>query len=245
MKRGLDRLPSQGPDPAANFKHGWRLAAAAVLERYPVVVPEPDDFEYEYQKGRFMDEQSKQRPAPVEWFLSEKDKLEGRTEPTLDDPRAEMYVPAPRITEADKTNDVHSLERALDQRLYLVVKRSAKSKHWQFPQILATDPDVTMREYTTQALHSVLPPTSRPRVHHIAYTPSCHMEHVFTPAYQEKHDVYGVKIFFYRIMLIKGEVKEVTQAVDYNWATIDELPQLLSPDYHKAVKPILVPVGPI
>eukprot|EP00171_Calliarthron_tuberculosum_P017180 IDg17180t1 len=48
MKRGLDRLPSQGPDPAASFKHGWRLAAAPVLERYPLILPEMDEFEEEY-----------------------------------------------------------------------------------------------------------------------------------------------------------------------------------------------------
>ena len=78
MKRGVDRLPSEGKDPASEFKHGWRLATAAVLERYPVIIPEPDPFEAEYLKGRFLDEQKRSRPIAPEWFLTEKDKLEGR-----------------------------------------------------------------------------------------------------------------------------------------------------------------------
>ena len=77
MKRGIDRLPSEGPDPASKFKNGWQLAAAAVLERFPVVIPEPDPFEAEYLKGRFLDQQKRGRQAPPQWFLSEKDILMG------------------------------------------------------------------------------------------------------------------------------------------------------------------------
>lgn len=77
MKRGLERLPSQGPDPAAAFSNGWRIATAAVLERYPIVVPMPGEFEAEYQTGKFLDEQSKSRPMDPRMFLTEKDVLEG------------------------------------------------------------------------------------------------------------------------------------------------------------------------
>lgn len=77
VKKGVDRLPSQGLDPAARFKHGWRIAAAAVLERYPLVVPDLDPFDEEYRLGKFVDEQKRSRPMPVEWFLTEKDKVEG------------------------------------------------------------------------------------------------------------------------------------------------------------------------
>lgn len=77
MKRGLERLPSQGRDPADAFANGWRIAAAAVLERYPIVVPLPGDVEAEYQTGRFLDEQRKARPMDERLFLTEKDVLEG------------------------------------------------------------------------------------------------------------------------------------------------------------------------
>jgi len=48
----------------------------------------------------------------------------------------EKFVPAPRVTQADKDNDIRSLNRKLDQMLYLIVKkRLPKHSHtWQMPQ---------------------------------------------------------------------------------------------------------------
>jgi len=46
------------------------------------------------------------------------------------------FVPALRVTQADKDNDIRSLNRKLDQVLYLIVKKE-KPKHahiWQMPQ---------------------------------------------------------------------------------------------------------------
>lgn len=80
VKRGIDRLPSQGPDPAisAQTPHGWRLASAAVLERYPVVVPRVHPFEEHYLKGRFLWESSVARPAPEELFISDRESVDGK-----------------------------------------------------------------------------------------------------------------------------------------------------------------------
>jgi len=46
----------------------------------------------------------------------------------------ELHVerPAPRITEADKKNDTTSLNRKMDQTLYLLVK--SKEGRWRFPE---------------------------------------------------------------------------------------------------------------
>ncbi|PXF43426.1 39S ribosomal protein L46, mitochondrial [Gracilariopsis chorda] len=244
LKRGVDRLPKDGPDPAAQFKHGWRLATAAVLERYPVITPDLHPFEDKYLLGRILEMQKRARPIPPSFFLSEKDRLGGITEPTFDDPIADRYVPAPRVTDADRTNDHKSLHRALQERLYFVVRRTEKSKNMQFPQVLATKPDVTLRQYAQHALKSVTVPASRPRFHVLSYSPSCHLEHVYPSAYQQQHDVYGVKIFFYRTMLISGDVTELRNCEDYMWARACELPQLLGHEYYTAIKPILLGNGP-
>lgn len=45
---------------------------------------------------------------------------------------AEADVIMPRITEADRTGDVHSLDRAGERNLYLLVQ--GKDKIWRFPQ---------------------------------------------------------------------------------------------------------------
>lgn len=39
-----------------------------------------------------------------------------------------------RITDADRKNDVRSLERALQRTLYLIVKKPREEHAWQFPQ---------------------------------------------------------------------------------------------------------------
>lgn len=79
MKRGVERLPSQGPDPAISdaTPNGWRIAVAPVLERYPVVVPEPHPFEAKYLEGRFKWQQSIARPMPEEAFKDEASEMGG------------------------------------------------------------------------------------------------------------------------------------------------------------------------
>lgn len=243
IKTKVDRLPSQGPDPASAYKHGWRLASAAMLERYPIILPELHPFEEEYKIGKFIYEQARSKPMPKEAFLTERDRIEGRTEPSFDDPIADQYVPGPRITEADKTNDIRSLDRALAERLYFVVK-SEKSDRYRFPQVMVDDNEVSMVDFAKRALRAVTIPESRPKIHFIAPRPACHLEHIFPVAYQQKYDVYGVKIFFYRAILLKGSIDDVRNAKDYAWAKDSELREMLGEEYFNAIQPALLGVGP-
>lgn len=243
IKKAVDRLPSQGPDPASSYKHGWRLASAAMVERYPIILPEMHPFEEEYNTGRFLYEQSRSKPMPKEAFLTERDRIEGRTEPSFNDPVAAQYVPGPRITEADKANDIRSLDRALAERLYFVVK-SEKSDQYRFPQVMADKEEVSMIDFAERAVRAVTIPDSRPKIHFIAPRPACHLEHVFPVSYQQKYDVYGVKIFFYRAILLKGSIDSVRNAKDYAWARESELREMFGEEYFRAVQPALLGVGP-
>lgn len=49
----------------------------------------------------------------------------------------------PRITQADMDDDRRSLNRKLDERLFLIVKKDRKKYAWQFPQLVHVDPDPT------------------------------------------------------------------------------------------------------
>ena len=44
------------------------------------------------------------------------------------------FTPASRLTEADKNNDLKSVQRKLDQVLYLLVKKDRSEHAWQMPQ---------------------------------------------------------------------------------------------------------------
>ncbi len=56
----------------------------------------------------------------------------------------EAYQPAPRQTEADHTGNKHTTNRALDDRLYLVLKHKSTGE-WAFPHT-PLDPELDLRE---------------------------------------------------------------------------------------------------
>lgn len=158
---------------------------------------------------------------------------------TQDEIRAESFTPAPLTTPADEAGDTKSLSRALAKRLYLVVRRTPGGG-WAFPQRLTGDGE-TMRQSAEKALRAVLGPA--PSVHFYGNAPCSHLAHVYPPAYQDKHDVYGVKVFFYRSQLIYSTPPTgrmaIRQAADHAWLTDAELPAYVSAEYHAAVTPFL------
>ncbi|XP_044493634.1 39S ribosomal protein L46, mitochondrial-like isoform X2 [Mangifera indica] len=87
------------------------IVASVLFERLPVVIPKIDPVVYAFQEFSFRWRQQYRRRYPDEFL--DKSNSRGKGDYQID------YVPAPRITEADKTNDRKSLQRALDRRLYL------------------------------------------------------------------------------------------------------------------------------
>ncbi|KAJ8620092.1 hypothetical protein MRB53_028621 [Persea americana] len=90
-----------------------KIVAAVLFERLPVVIPKIDPIVYAFQEFSFQWTQQYRRKYPDE-VLGRSD-ARGKGDYQID------YVPAPRVTEADKTNDRRSLQRALDRRLYLLL----------------------------------------------------------------------------------------------------------------------------
>ncbi|KAI8539073.1 hypothetical protein RHMOL_Rhmol09G0152700 [Rhododendron molle] len=107
-----------------------KIVASVLFERLPVVVPKIDPVVYAFQE------------------------FSGKGDYQID------YVPAPRVTEADKTNDKRSLQRALDRRLYLllhgktVLAPDGRSV-WHFPEKVYKSEE-TLRKCAESALKSVI-----------------------------------------------------------------------------------------
>ncbi|MQL98521.1 hypothetical protein Taro_031219 [Colocasia esculenta] len=74
-----------------------KIVAAVLFERLPVVVPKIDPVVYAFEEFSFRWKQQYRRKYPDE-VLSKSD-AKGKGDYKID------YEPAPRITEADKTND--------------------------------------------------------------------------------------------------------------------------------------------
>ncbi|KAG9134094.1 hypothetical protein Leryth_004774 [Lithospermum erythrorhizon] len=144
-KRGFNSYSS-------NANNSDKIVASVLFERLPVVIPKIDPAVYAFQEFSSRWRQQFQREYP-ETFLK-KSEARGTGDYQID------YAPAPRITEADKTNDKRSLHRALDRRLYLLLHgptfgSSSGKPVWHFPEKLY-EAEETLRKCAESALKSVI-----------------------------------------------------------------------------------------
>lgn len=102
--------------------------SAALIERRPVILPDPHPAEERFWELQDQIHQIKATPFPDEILstaVREQERLEeDRSKGT------QAFVPAPRRTAADAAKDTRSLDRALDQTLYLMLREGSE---WQFP----------------------------------------------------------------------------------------------------------------
>ena len=271
----------------------FRMVAATVLERLPIIMPEPKPEEAAFETLSVRLANARARELPPEFFNVGKG-AEERGTSAASPPRGgsggaatgqpsdgtasvpppgvqtgkKPFEPAPRITEADLADDRRSLRRKLDQRLYLIVQRQLGGGRsiWQFPQrnVEATAGDgtaaasspstegdasapglVPFRHFAERALDSVLEIETEDtgddddpfEAHFLGNAPLAHFKHVYSEAFQKQHRVQGIKIFFYRAVLIFGSIRGVRKpaADDYAWVTANELEQYLAPDYYRCI----------
>ncbi|EEF50594.1 DECOY, putative [Ricinus communis] len=190
-----------------------KIVASVLFERLPVVVPKIDPVVYAFQEFSFRWQQQYRRRYPDEFL--DKANARGQGDYQID------YVPAPRITEADKTNDTKSLQRALDRRLYLVLYGNAygspsKKPVWHFPQKLYEAED-TLRKCAESALQSVLGDLS-----HTYFVGNAPMGHMVIQPTDTAPDA-GYKQFFFKSQVIATNKFRIGKCEDFSWVTKDEL----------------------
>ncbi|KAI1355810.1 39S mitochondrial ribosomal protein L46-domain-containing protein [Xylaria sp. FL0043] len=142
--------------------------------------------------------------------------------------------PMDRITEADKTNDIRRLDRALDRTLYLIVQRT--DGQWQFPtEDVPTDEH--LHETAARALEMAAGVNMNTWM--VGRVPVAHI--VKQPEFNEDTSLKqrGEKTFFHkgRIMAGQADLKDNKMGLkDFNWLTKDELKAKLDRDYFHAVR---------
>jgi len=204
-----------------------------VLERLPVILKDPEPIEELFQKYRI----GERNRTSVELNTALFKPAAGYEDfERAQQRRAETFVPAPRVTEADRSNDTRSLERALQKHLYFVIKRAPSAKLFQFPQRL-TEEGGSMRESAIKALRAVI--GAEHNIYYIGNAPIAHLKHEYSPEFQQKHGVCGVKVFFYRAQLIEGDVDYIRQGSDFRWLTAEELKTHFSEEYYEAIRRIV------
>ncbi|XP_008233590.1 PREDICTED: 39S ribosomal protein L46, mitochondrial [Prunus mume] len=194
-----------------------KIVASVLFERLPVIIPKIDPVVYAYQEFAFRWRQQYRRIYPDE--LLDKSNARGKGDYHID------YVPAPRITEADKMNDRKSLQRALDRRLYLLLygntDRSAGKSVWHFPEKFYQSEE-TLRKCAESALKSILGDLS-----HTYFVGNAPMGHMATQSTEDVPDSPYVKQFFFKSQVIATNKFNIKKCEDFVWVTKDELLEYL------------------
>ncbi|KAI0104199.1 39S mitochondrial ribosomal protein L46-domain-containing protein [Nemania sp. FL0031] len=142
--------------------------------------------------------------------------------------------PMDRVTEADKTNDIRRLDRALDRTLYLIVQRT--DGKWQFPaEDVPTDEH--LHETAVRALEMAAGVNMNTWM--VGRVPVAHF--VKQPEFNEDTSLRqrGEKTFFHkgRIMAGQADLKDNKMGLkDFNWLTKEELKTKLDRDYLYAIR---------
>lgn len=191
-----------------------KIVASVLFERLPVVIPKIDPVVYAFQEFSFRWQQQYRRRYPDE--LLDKSNSRGKGDYQME------YVPAPRITEADKTNDKKSLQRALDRRLYLLLYGKAygspsQKPVWHFPE-KAYESEKTLRKCAESALESVIGDLS-----HTYFVGNAPMGHMVIQQKEQESELPSFKRFFFKSQVIATNKFEIGKSEDFVWVTKDEL----------------------
>ncbi|KAF9923545.1 54S ribosomal protein L17 mitochondrial [Linnemannia zychae] len=145
-----------------------------------------------------------------------------------------------RITEADRKNDVRSLERALARTLYLIVKKPRDQHAWQFPQggvrVCENLQEAAGRELSEEC-------GSNMDLWFVGRVPIGHYQYKFPKDFAEKSanpTAKGAKVFFMKAHIFAGQVQvDNKEIVDFAWVTKQEMKDYVTPEYYEAVKDML------
>ncbi|KAI1317104.1 54S ribosomal protein L17 mitochondrial [Mortierella claussenii] len=141
-----------------------------------------------------------------------------------------------RTTEADRKNDIKSLERALQRTLYLIVKKPRDQHAWQFPQ-----GGVHVNENLQEAAGRELQEECGGNMDlwFVGRVPIGHYNYSL-PKDSKGSKIDGTKVFFMKAHIFAGQVQvDNKEIVDFAWVTKQEMKDYVSAEYYDAVKDML------
>jgi len=204
----------------------WRLVSASILHRYPVVTADAEPWEQD-----MWDVEEKILLKKREWFMEQVGGTDAQFIPdSYPEPEEILqsmpFQPAPRVTQADLSNDRRSLERHLPRSLFLVVKRNRADKSWQFPQG-KLNPEESMRMAAERVLDRAVGSVRR---YFISQAPIGHYCYEYPEEMQQQRKQFGAKVFFHRAQLIAGDIRLETRLyTDFAWVAREEVGEYVDP----------------
>lgn len=134
----------------------WKIKVAAMIERLPVVTPDKPDWELDYLNLSAELSKYDSIKYPDELGMANPMDQEILTEEELYALLPEGLVPSPRVTDADTSGNIQTLNRKLKTRVYLSIKPTDE-EGWTFPtRTLDIDNQETFLEGAKNATKSVV-----------------------------------------------------------------------------------------
>ncbi|XP_067141057.1 large ribosomal subunit protein mL46 [Centruroides vittatus] len=242
--------------------HQWHIMSAICLERKPVVSQEmtPTEASFsnliqkiEHENSLLSDHELRhiEDAKYAEKIKKSEDDIDldaatKQTAQEFEDVSSEelqKFKAAPIITEADKKNCQHSLNRKLRNSLLLIIKQKLGNDYrWLLPQSVRRE-DENLRETAERIVKEMC--QDKLQITMMGNAPAGHYKYKY-PKAERNHGILGAKVFFFKAQVRKGEItkEELLQqnpnVKDYCWATRSELKEKLHPDYLKAVQSFLI-----
>ncbi|XP_060064896.1 large ribosomal subunit protein mL46-like [Ylistrum balloti] len=240
----------------------WILASAVCLERYPIIVPPLTEKEERFNINlkkielersilcdhelKHLDDLLKKKQTEESDTSHHVEKVGGTADMTEEgkltavdmedawEREALNFSEGSRETVADQENDLQSLNRKLDKKLYLVVKqRLGEVEHWILPQGDHVENE-SMRETAERALGKLCGDSVQSKF--MGNAPCGFYRNIFSKTIKEKLCANGQKVFFFRAEYSQGDITVSDHVSDYKWLTIEEMAEYLQPDYYKKCK---------
>ncbi|KZO99503.1 hypothetical protein CALVIDRAFT_495022 [Calocera viscosa TUFC12733] len=239
----------------------YRLLTSVILTRSPLLTPEPTPYESAFYAYQRRIARALSNPFPGEFYFKrgsvgerrfaiedrereiatfgDKARVNKKEVGELEDSikeDEERDRPLDRISEADRTGDVRSLDRKGDRSLYLLLK-TAEKHAWRFPQ-----GEVLKGEGLHKAAERELMQECGSNMHTwiVGRQPIGVFQREAPPKAENSQ---GDKIFFFKGHIMAGQAVGSTKDVqDFAWLTMEEIQERLeTPDrsYWEAVQSIL------
>jgi len=182
----------------------WKIRVAAIVERLPVVLPDKEDWERDFEELQaYLGQFGKEYPKELFPDHSIAGDDHSASVPLTDEELLallpEGFVPAPRETEADHSGDIHTLDRRLKDRVFFVVKEDEDS--WTFPTVEIKS-DETLLQAAQRAVADV---------NLELYCPSHAPMAVSMDLLEDDDAFFGTKTFYYRLQYDNGTVAKSSE----------------------------------
>ncbi|KAG8956645.1 54S ribosomal protein L17 mitochondrial [Tulasnella sp. 424] len=218
-----------------------RLSTAVVLNRSPILTPNPSSFETAYHNYQYKIMRALSTPFPQHFYFAKGAALQQRFYNEEKDRDAKSFgvgfgkggrlrlpplpydKPMPRESEADRTGDVQSLDRKGDRNLYLVLKK-VKGDAWRLPQSSVTSED---------ALHVAARKSIAAQCGEAMDTWVVGRQPI---GFLEEEE----NVFFFKAHILAGQVSLNSSDVsDFAWLTKEEIGDRVDAAYWSGIKDML------